>query len=114
MTQAGQNKMLQPRRLSGLRLLHCKVLFAAAALAASTASVAEEPIDFGQLAKVGTVDERYQSYNIEMVEVTGGRFWAPWESGERYRMRPPLDLASPRIVALAKALGPAYLRVSGT
>lgn len=114
MTLAGLNKMAQSRRLSGLRLLHCKLWIAAAALVTSTASIAEEPIDFGHLAKLGTVDERYQSYNIEMVEVTGGRFWAPWESGERYRTRPPLDLSSPRIVALAKALGPAYLRVSGT
>ena len=106
--------MLRSRRLSGVRLLHRKLLIAAAALVTSTASLAEQPINLGQLAKVGTVDERYLSYNIEMVEVTGGRFWAPWDAGERYRMRPPLDLASPRIVALAKALGPAYLRVSGT
>ena len=24
---------------------------------------------------IGTVDDRYQSYNVEMLEVTGGRFW---------------------------------------
>ena len=29
--------------------------------------------------RVGTVDERYQSYNIEMLEVTGGRFWKPYK-----------------------------------
>jgi hypothetical protein len=28
---------------------------------------------------VGRVDERYQSYNIEMLEVTGGRFWKPYK-----------------------------------
>jgi hypothetical protein len=68
------------------------------------------------LAKIATVDERFQSYNVEMVEVTGGRFWAPYggPAGELYRMRPPLDLAAPRIRALAKHLGPAYVRVSGT
>ena len=27
--------------------------------------------------RIGTVDQRFQSYNIEMVEVTGGRFWKP-------------------------------------
>ncbi|RUT42426.1 hypothetical protein WG29040_02260 [Pseudomonas sp. PAMC 29040] len=27
---------------------------------------------------VGTVDERYQSYNVEMFEVTGGKFWKPY------------------------------------
>jgi hypothetical protein len=24
---------------------------------------------------IGTVDERCQSYNVEMLEVTGGKFW---------------------------------------
>ncbi len=27
---------------------------------------------------IGTVDERYQSYNVEMLEVTGGKFWKPY------------------------------------
>jgi len=30
------------------------------------------------LPKLGTVDERFQSYNVEMVEITGGQFWAPY------------------------------------
>ena len=30
------------------------------------------------IARIGTVDERFQSFNIEMVEVTGGRFWKPY------------------------------------
>src|SRR6201999_1815545 len=30
--------------------------------------------------RVGTIDERFQSFNIEMVEVTGGRFWAPYKT----------------------------------
>ncbi len=73
-------------------------------------------LDLGKLAKTGEVDARFQSYNVEMVEVTGGRFWAPFGSpkGELYRMRPPLDLSAPRIRALAKPLGPVYMRVSGT
>src|SRR6476646_8142903 len=32
------------------------------------------------MARVGTVDERFESYNIEMVEVIGGRFWKPYLS----------------------------------
>jgi len=67
---------------------------------------------------LGTVDPRYQSYNVEMVEVTGGRFWKPYAQGggrgDRYAYRPPIDLANPRLRKLAAALGPAYLRVSGT
>lgn len=73
-------------------------------------------MQLGKLAKVATIDARYQGYNIEMVEVTGGRFWAPYggPADERYRQRPPIDLSDPRLIALAKALGPSLLRVSGT
>ena len=31
------------------------------------------------MTRIGTVDERYQSYNVEMLEVTGGRFWKPYK-----------------------------------
>lgn len=80
---------------------------------------------------LGTVDERFQSYNIEMLEVTGGRFWAPYKTqadapadtnqptpggmpASLYRYRAPIDLSNPRLQKLAAALGPVYLRVSGT
>lgn len=89
---------------------------------------------------VGKVDERYQSYNVEMLEVTGGRFWKPYKdiakmsakavsqagtgsqggetpagmSADLYQYRPPIDLTNPRLRALAAALGPAYVRISGT
>jgi hypothetical protein len=88
--------------------------------------------------RVGIVDERYQSYNVEMLEVTGGKFWKP--SGPEldatlkqppaaaassadtpagmnpglYQYRPPIDLTNARLRNLAAALGPAYVRVSGT
>jgi hypothetical protein len=83
--------------------------------------------------RVGTVDERFQSYNIEAVEVTGGRFWKPYGSAgasnagaqpaantspgmdpSLYEYRAPIDLSNPRLRKLAAALGPAYVRVSGT
>ena len=81
------------------------------------------------LPRIATVDPRFQSYNVEMVEVTGGWFWKPYERAraatnapapppgfdpERYDYRPPLDLGNPRLRALAAALGPSYVRVSGT
>jgi heparanase len=78
--------------------------------------------------RVGTIDQRFQSYNVEMVEVTGGNFWKPY--GEKpsgpfedkptrtapdlYAFRPPIDLTNARLRRLAAALAPAYLRVSGT
>ena len=86
--------------------------------------------------KTGTVDPRYLSYNIEMVEVTGGRFWKPYgaqsaekasapasaaspsqqvgDDSARFQYRPPIDLSNPRLRKLAAALGPAYVRVSGS
>src|ERR1700675_918123 len=93
-------------------------------------------LDPGKMAAIGTVDERFQSYNIEMVEVIGGRFWKPYgnttnknkakDSAPRdgftpagkdpnlYRYRAPIDLSNPRLRKLAEALSPAYVRVSGT
>jgi heparanase 1 len=94
-------------------------------------------LDPSVLPRVGTVDERFQSYNVEMVEVTGGRFWRhygpefeallqqpvapPAGSGTPtginpalYEQRPPIDLYDQRLRTLAAGLGPAYVRVSGT
>lgn len=95
-------------------------------------------IRFDDLQPLGTVQAGYQSYNVEMVEVIGGRFWKPYHSEARrnveendttasrppdtpagmdpslYQYRPPIDLTDPRLRRLAAALGPAYVRVSGT
>lgn len=60
------------------------------------------------------LDPRYQSYNVEMVEVTGGQFWQPYDAGTGKVTRPPLDMSSERLQNLAKGLGPAYVRVSGS
>jgi hypothetical protein len=69
----------------------------------------------------GSVSPRFQSYNLEMVEVTGGRFWRDYRqlgpirtAEDRYAYRPPINLANPRLRRLVSALGPAYIRVSGT
>jgi hypothetical protein len=89
------------------------------------------------MARVGVIDERYQSYNVEMLEVTGGKFWKPYGpeleallrqpapatapgstpagmNPALYQYRPPIDLTNTRLRKLASALGPAYVRVSGT
>lgn len=71
---------------------------------------------------IGSVSDRFLSYNVEMVEVTGGRFWRPYDSqgetagegDDRYEYRPPIDLGNARLRKLAAALGPSYVRVSGT
>jgi hypothetical protein len=99
----------------------------AASLAVVAGAAAQPPsIEPATMARIGTVDERFQSYNIEMIEVTGGRFWKPYSSmtqsasapgppgADLYEYRPPIDLSNRRLRALASALGPAYVRVSGT
>jgi heparanase len=106
-----------------------------AVLASSADAEKESRVSVGPapatMARIGTVDERFQSYNIEMIEVTGGRFWKPYTANGKpasvapgtvpagmdpsmYEYRPPIDLANPRLRTLAAALGPAYVRVSGT
>jgi heparanase 1 len=84
------------------------------------------------LSQLTTIDERFQSYNVEMAEVIGGNFWKPYAGGQpittakpittfeigkdpaMFEKRPPIDLANARLRKLAAALGPAYVRVSGT
>jgi hypothetical protein len=94
-------------------------------------------VDLAKMERINSVDERFESYNIEMVEVIGGRFWKPYKNSATnktkarpptkregsasaeidpnlYQYRPPIDLSNPRLRKLAAALGPAYVRVSGT
>ncbi|WFU16001.1 hypothetical protein [Bradyrhizobium sp. CB3481] len=108
-----------------------------AALAGSEKAAAQLPalsLDPSRLPHRGTIDERFQSYNVEMVEVTGGRFWKPYRANaspaardavntgnapagsnpDLYEYRPPIDLSNTRLRTLAAALAPSYLRVSGT
>jgi Glycosyl hydrolase family 79, N-terminal domain len=86
-------------------------------LLASSDAFGQQTIMPGSMPRIGEVDPRFQSYNIEMVTVTGGRFWKPYGAPphrELYAVQPPIDLANPRLRKLAAALGPAYMRVSGS
>ena len=87
-------------------------------------------INLKRMKYLNSVDERYQSYNIEMVEVVGGEFWRPYKTmdslpssassfdlsnrSQMFRKLPPLNLSDKRLMNLAKALAPAYVRVSGS
>ena len=101
-----------------------------AALSFAVAATSMAQINPSTLPRTGEVSTRFQSYNVEMVEVIGGRFWKPYASvaktaapaGETpggidpalFEQRTPIDLSNPRLRKLASALGPAYVRVSGT
>ncbi|TAN03375.1 MAG: hypothetical protein EPN36_13055 [Rhodanobacteraceae bacterium] len=109
---------------------------AGAAAAPASAGITVSP---STMPRIATVDPRYQSYNVEMAEVIGGNFWKPYtpasvaamqasachasasadvgvagQNQTMFQKRAPIDLSNPRLRALAKALGPAYMRVSGT
>ena len=79
-----------------------------------------------------TVNPRLMSYNVEMTEVTGGTFWKAYtpeqiagtekfppirgfeEMAGLMQWYDPIDTTNPRLIKLAKELGPAWMRVSGT
>ena len=78
------------------------------------------------------IDERLVSYNVEMTEVTGGTFWKAYtdaqvdgteefppitnwqDMGNLQQWYDPIDTKNPRLIALARQLGTAWVRVSGT
>lgn len=133
MTKGETQKMVQSTHRRAILLAAAAVLAASGARAQTAANervVNAAPASYPAL---GRVDERFQSYNVESVEVTGGNFWAPYlKPGEAppkpvagphgtefatgaYRRREPLDLkGNERLRMLATALGPAYMRVSGS
>ncbi len=88
------------------------------------------------LQELRKINERLVSYNIEMTEVTGGTFWKAYTPGQiagtepfivsadamgkatrntdLMQYYPPIDLYSKKLRKLAKEIGPAWVRVSGT
>ena len=89
-------------------------------------------LDLGKLTALREMDERLVSYNVEMTEVTGGTFWKAYTEaqvdgteefpvikdwtnmGNLQQWYNPIDTTNPRLIKLAKELGPAWVRVSGT
>jgi hypothetical protein len=92
-----------------------------------TESLQAKSIDLKQMKLIGQVDERYQSFNVEMCEVIGGDFWIPYNLIDSVRKISkktgfaalkwkiePINLYEKKLRNLAAALGPTYVRVSGT
>lgn len=87
----------------------------------------QSSLHLNDLKMIGKVDERFQSYNIEMCEVIGGDFWIPYNLIDSVRKTTnkmgidalkwkiePINLYEKKLRNLASALGPTYVRVSGT
>ena len=113
------------------------IVSCAAGLSAQTAT--QTAVHPRTMPRIGVVDPRFVSYNIEAIEVTGGRFWKPFKpenpsetpaaptpaptskdlladlaKKDPYEYRGPIDLGNPKLRKLAAALQPSYLRISGT
>src|SRR5208337_2594158 len=89
---------------------------------AASGQAAAATITPSALPQLTTIDERFQSYNVEMAEVIGGDFWKPYaarkpataitpittfEIGKdpaMFERRAPIDLANRRLRKLAAAL----------
>lgn len=66
---------------------------------------------------VHELDARFLSVALDTSQIVGGRWWSrsgAVEIGRGARRTAPFDLTRPELVSLARALGPAYLRVGGT
>ena len=89
-------------------------------------------LDLSNLKPLHEMNERMVSYNVEMTEVTGGTFWKAYTEAQidgteqvpppdfskglaaMHQWYDPIDTTNPRLIKLAKDLGPAWIRVSGT
>lgn len=104
-----------------------QILVAIVMISQVSIAFAQQKLNLKELKFIGKVDERFQSYNIEMCEVIGGDFWIPYNLIDSVRKTSnkkgfealkwkiePINLYERKLVNLAKALGPTYVRVSGT
>jgi len=86
------------------------------------------------LSVIRTINDRMMSYNVEMTEVTGGSFWKEYTpeqvagtevfklEGDDFvaaslsmmQIYPPINLYDEKLRKLAKDLGPAWVRISGS
>jgi hypothetical protein len=83
------------------------------------------PLDAKHLPWVRKIDERFQSFQIGFSHLTGGETWKSYDDLPKdgggaggfaaiREARLPTNLKNPRLLALTKALGPLYIRYSGT
>ena len=93
-------------------------------------------LSLGTLKEIRRVDPMMMSYNVEFAEITGGTFWKAYTPGQvagtepfvvnvgegglaqamgdLMQVYPPIDLYNERVRKLASALGPVWVRASGT
>lgn len=106
-------------------LEHLRVTDGWAALASSRRSAADAPsapaeaviVSIDLQRPLAKLDARFLSVAIDTSQLVGGHFWSASgrvEVGRGSERIPAIDLEQPRLIALARAFAPAYLRVGGT
>ncbi|TCM20733.1 glycosyl hydrolase family 79 [Novosphingobium sp. PhB165] len=106
------------------------VLIGVVGTTASSLMAQQPGVSPATMQKIGEVDSRYQAYNLDMIAITGmakkpvkqQASGSASSDGDVHvdtvmsgvKLDQPLDLYNRRLRILASALGPAYLRTSGT
>jgi hypothetical protein len=94
------------------RLIAAVAVVAFTAAGSAGVASARVTISFGRV--VSHTSPRYTSYAVDLAQVTGYQFWSQAPNAIGNAPVPVYDFSRPRLVALARALGPEYLRISGT
>ena len=128
---AGTAKAARARRAPAARRVGLAWAVCLVGATGTLAKADETTISPKHLALAGHVDPRFQAYNLDLIAITGmpappaksasGPADDQTRSDERVatvmsgvKLEKPLDLYNARLRTLASALGPAYLRTSGT
>jgi hypothetical protein len=129
--QTGLTKLgTKDQTMRGGRILEAAGLVTIMLMATGATSPGVLTLNPATLPKIGMTDPRYESYNFDLVAITGMAPHSAIGAGESkadsqddamahkvlsgVTLEKPLDLSNPRLRKLAAGLAPAYLRVSGT
>jgi heparanase 1 len=85
-----------------------------AALAVLTSAASATTVRTAASPVVSHTSPRYVSFAVDLDQVTGGMFWSQAPHAVGNAPVAPYDFTRSRLRALARALAPAYLRISGT
>ena len=110
-----------------MKKIHLILVIAIISVYAFAQNTDQNKIRLNGMSFIGKVDERFQSFNVEMCEVIGGDFWIPYQLIDSIRKHSgkkgldalkwkiePINLYEKKLRTLAAGLGPTYVRVSGT
>jgi hypothetical protein len=80
----------------GLLAIAASGLIGATAVSAPMSEAQVGKLLPAKMPRIGAIDERYQSFNVEMLEVTGGDFWRPTRRSIREARQSRIQVAPAR------------------